>query len=223
MKSNRNNSSRHRRNRKSIKTSAIILIWCFFFLCTTKPIINEIKDCPQPLWKKYSSFHASQVKEEITRLQALLAAGDTLPSDKAGKSDENAESKKLTGIEIRERLFELSIHSSNPEFNFDKILEYASFLYQNGGSDSLRYRNWGRAVREYDLIRKQRDSLADIITQSLKAQKNTLETTENLKKEIKTYIKQRDSLIAVINSQQETITKLQKLDLIMEQQRTRIR
>ena len=199
----------------------IILAGIFFLACTPQPVVQN---CPEPLWKEYSSLQSYQVREEISRLEALLAAGDTTASDSGGIADstDTTSAKKLSALAINRRLFELSIHGANPDYDFDKIFKYVSFLYQHGGPDSLRYRNWGRAVREQKALLQQRDSLENVISGLSEGDKKASRSVENLKKEIKVYLKQLDSLTAVITSQQETITKLQKLDVMMEQRRSKI-
>ncbi len=186
-----------------------------FIQCTPPPVIHK---CPEPLWREYSLLQSYQVKKEAARLETLLAAGDTTSSDSGGMTDSTA-AQTLSAVDIRRRLFELSIHCANPDYDFDKICKYASFLCRHGGPDSLRYLNWGRAVREQKALLRERDSLETAIS---KEEKKESRSMENLKKEIKGYLKQRDSLNAVITAQQEMIMKLQKLDVMMEQQRSKI-
>ncbi|MBN1578354.1 MAG: hypothetical protein JW913_17465 [Chitinispirillaceae bacterium] len=193
-----------------------------FIKCTPPPPV--IQKCPEPVWKEYSLFQSHQVKKETARLEALLAALDTTPSDSSGPTDstDTAAAKKLSALEINQRLFELSIHRANPDYDFNKIFEYVSFLYQHGGPDSLRYLNWGRVVREQKALLRERDSLETAISEIFEGEKKESKAVENLKNEVKVYLRQRDSLNAVITVQQETIMKLQNLDVMMEQQRSKI-
>lgn len=209
-----------------LKSSTVLgttfLAAALFPACTPPP--PAVQECPEPLWKKYSPFQSYQVKEETARLEALLAAGDTITSDSGGMADptDTTAAKKFSALEIKQRLFELLIHSANPDYDFDKIFEYVSFLYQHGGPDSLRYRNWGRAVREQKALLRQRDSLEHVVSDISEGDKKASRSMENFRKEIKVYLKQRDSLTAVIAAQEETISKLQKLDVMMEQRRSKI-
>jgi hypothetical protein len=195
----------------------------FYFTCT--PPLPVIQKYPEPIWKKYSSFQSYQVKKESARLEALLTAGDTASSASSGITDstDSAAAKKLSGLEIKRRLFELSIHCANPDCNLDKTLGYVSFLSRNGDPDSLRYLNWGRAIREQKALVRERDSLKTVISDIFQEGKKESRSAEKLKKEIKAYLKQCDSLNSVITNQQETIIKLQKLDVMMEQQRSKIK
>ncbi len=178
--------------------------------------------CPEPIWMEYASLESHQVKNEAARLEALLTAGDTVSSGITHATD-TAVMKKLSGIEIRRRLFELSVHHANPDYNFDKTLEYASFLVRRGGPDSLRYLNWSRAVGERKALVRERDSLKTAVSDIAQGEKKESRSAEKLKKEIKGYLRQCDSLNAVITNQQETIMKLQKLDVMMEQRRSKIK
>jgi hypothetical protein len=192
----------------------------FFIGCTPPPpVVTTNLKCPEPLWKEYSLFQSYKVKEEAARLEALLAAGDTASAD----SPDTVAAKKFSGLEIRKRLFELSIHHANSDYNFDRIFEYVSFLFQHGGPDSLRYLNWGRVVREQKTLLSERDSLEAVISALSNGDKKDSISVGNLKKEIKVYMKQCDSLTTVITTQQEMILKLQKLDVMMEQQRNKIK
>jgi hypothetical protein len=208
-------------NRAFAICGCIISAGIIFIQCTPPRIIQK---CPGPLWKDYASFQPSQVKEETARLERLLKRGDTtcLNSISIKNSTNSAEAKKPSGLEIKRRLFELSIHHANPDDNIDKIINYASFLSQNGGPDSLRYLNWGRAAQEKKSLIRERDSLETAISDIFEREKKESKSMETLKKEIKGYLKQRDSLNAVITIQQETIMKLQKIDVMMEQQRSKI-
>ena len=190
-----------------------------FMKCTHPPPV--LQKCPEPFWKEYSSLQFHQVKEAAARLDALLAKGDTISSDSSDRVDstDTTAAERLSGLEIRCRLFELSIHHANPDYDLDKISEYASFLLRNGGPDSIRYLNWGRAAQEQKALVLKRDSLAAAVVEGGKKESRS---AEKLKKEIKNYVKQLDSLNAVITGQRETIMKLQKLDVMMEQQRSKI-
>jgi hypothetical protein len=187
----------------------------------TPPPPPVIQKCPEPIWKEYSLFESSQVKNESARLEALLKVGDTTGG--IVSSTGAAAAARLSGIEIKRRLFELSIHCANPDYNLDKILEFASFLCQTGGPDSLRYLNWGRAAREQKALVRERDSLKAALSDIFQGEKKESKSMEKLKKEIKVYVRQCDSLSAVITNQQETITKLQKLDVMMERRRSTIK
>jgi hypothetical protein len=194
----------------------------FSLRCTPPPVLHN---CPEPPWIRYSSFRADQVGKEAARLETLLAKGDTVPSGSIAASDstDTAAAKRLPGLEIRRRLFELSIHHANPDYDLDKISNYALLLSRCGGPDSLRYLDWSRAANEQKALVRKRDSLATAITDILEGEKKEFRTVEKLKKEIRTYLQQIDSLAAVITVQKETIAKLQRLDVMMEQQRKKIK
>jgi hypothetical protein len=193
------------------------------FTCTPPPPLVP-PDCPEPLWKEYSSFEAFRVKKETARLEALLEEEKEKSLNFGGNADtaDTTSAGRLSTLEIVQRLFELSIHRANPDYNIDNIFRYVSFLYQHGGPDSLRYRNWGRAVQEQKSLLRQRDSLANVISAISREDKKESRSVENLKKELRGYVKQCDSLTSVISIQKETIMKLQKLDVMMEQQRSKI-
>jgi len=190
--------------------------------CTPPPVIPVLPKCPEPLWKEYSSWESPQIQKEAARLAQLLTDGDTISSYLRGKADstDKIKAKKISGLEIRLRLFELSIHHANPDRNLDKIVGYASFLLNSGGPDSLRYLNWSQVARDRKALVRERDSLKSVISEG---EKKDSRCAEKLKKEIKAGLKQLDSLNAVIAVQQETIMNLQKLDVMMEQQRSKTR
>ena len=96
-----------------------------FMKCTHPPPV--LQKCPEPFWKEYSSLQFHQVKEAAARLDALLAKGDTISSDSSDRVDstDTTAAERLSGLEIRCRLFELSIHHANPDYDLDKISEYA--------------------------------------------------------------------------------------------------
>jgi hypothetical protein len=191
----------------------------FSLRCTPPPVVRK---CPEPPWIRYSSFRSDQIKKEAARLEALLAKGDTAASDSIARTDTTA-AKKLSGPEIRRRLFELSIHYANPDYDLDKISTYAQSLSRLSGPDSLRYLDWGRAANEQKALVRKRDSLATALCDIFEGEKKESRTVERLKKEIKAYSQQLDSLNAVIAAQGETIAKLQKVDIMMEQQRRKIK
>lgn len=199
-----------------------IILLFLFSECTPPPPV--IPKCPEPFWKKYSHFNSYQVTEETDRLTALLAAGDTVCRDPGcrGDSTDTITGNRLTALEIKWRLFELAIHHANPVFDLDTIFDYVSFLYQQGGPDSLRYLNWGRVAREFKMYVHSRDSLEGIITGITEGEEEGSRQMKKLKEQKREYIRQCDSLNAVIASQKEMIMKLQKLDVMMEKQRTRI-
>ena len=161
----------------------------------------------------------------MKRLEMLLENGDTATAagDTGSDSGDTSATRQLSGLEIRMQLFELATHHANPEYDLDRIFNLLTFLYQNGGPDSARYLNWGRAVREQRACIQQRDSLETRISTIVSgSEKRESRAVENLKKELGNAAKQRDSLSEVITGQRETIMKLQKLDVMMERQRSKI-
>ena len=210
-----------RSDRKFTVILGSILAAIAFFPHCGRPVLHK---CPQPLWMEYSSFQSDQIKKETVRLEALLAGGDTIAVDSTVKpvSPHPAAAKKLSGLEIRRRLFELSIHHAAADYDLDKISAYAFLLRSSGGPDSLRYLNWDRAAHEQKTLVRKRDSLTAAIAGIFENEKKESKSLEKLKKEIRGYQKQLDSLHAVINLQRESIAKLQKIDLLMEQQRRKI-
>jgi hypothetical protein len=196
---------------------------CIFIRCTPPRLV--IQKCPEPLWKEYAYFQPVQVKEEIARLETLLKRGDTA-SSLSGRIKYPADSaawKKPSALEITRRLFELSVHHANPDFDIDRIITLASHLGPAGGPDSLRYINWERAAQKHKALLRERDSLAAAVSGISEREKKDSRSMEGIKKEMKACGKQRDSLSAVIAIQRETIMKLQKVDVMMEQQRSTVR
>ncbi|MBN1756734.1 MAG: hypothetical protein JW863_00355 [Chitinispirillaceae bacterium] len=136
--------------------------------------------------------------------------------------NDSTESDKHSPLEIYRRLFELSIHHANPEYDPEKIYDYLTYLYQHGGEDSLRYLNWGRVVRDRESLLKERDSLANMVSDVSQDEKKKSGLISKLNRERKDCQQRLDSLNAVITSQRKTIQKLQKLDVLMEQRRNNI-
>jgi hypothetical protein len=196
---------------------------CLIIVHCTPPPKIIIQKCPEQPWVKYSSYQPLQIREEIARLEAIVAKGDTARPRPAGTcvGADSTMPKKPSGLEIRRRLFELAIHCANPDLDLDKIIVYAYFLGNNDGADSLRYFNWTRIAREQNGLIRQRDSLQNVVSEIIEQEKKEAKSAENLKKDIKAYVKLRDSLNAVIADQQEKMMKLQKVDVMMEQQRTK--
>jgi hypothetical protein len=158
------------------------------------------------------------VKGEALRLESMLARGDTALGDSGAAAGE----KRLSGREIRRRLFELAIHHANPDFDAAAISRYAQLLCRNAGPDSVRYLNWGRAAGAQRAVARMRDSLAAAVAEISEGEKKESRSSEKLKKELKVTLRQIDSLTTVIAAQQETIAKLQKVDVMMEQHRNKI-
>jgi hypothetical protein len=202
----------------------LILMSIALYVACSPPPPTTLQKCPEPLWKEYTKLTSYQVKGEIARLEKLLMDGDTvIPAlNRQTDSTDTIPNNALSAFEIKQRLFELTIHNANPDYDIQKIFDYVSFLYQHGGPDSLRYLNWGRVVREQKALVEKRDSLEATISAISKGERRESRTVRKLREDIKLYLQQHDSLSAVIRTQQETITKLQKLDVLMEQQRSKI-
>jgi hypothetical protein len=187
--------------------------------CTPPPPPPAVHECPKPPWQEYAPYSPLQVSEEITRLQIRLAQGDTLkpfPAGAAADSSDSTAQKKPTALDIWQRLFELSVHHANPAYNLDTILSLATFLSGRSGPDSLRYLDWIRIVREQKTLFAARDSLDAVLAEQKKKESTSV---ESLRRDLKNGLRQRDSLSAVILRQQEKIENLQKIDVLMEQQR----
>jgi hypothetical protein len=176
-----------------------------------------MQTCPEPVWKEYSTFKPHEVARERARLEKMLET-------KTHLSPDSADSGKVTlsELEIKQRLFELSIHHSNRKFSPQEVYKYITYLYQNGAPDSLRYLNWGRIIREQEMLAHQKDSLESVMSALSGEEQKQSELVEKLRRESRNCLSDRDSLTTVIAAQKETIQKLQKLDVLMEQQRSKI-
>lgn len=199
---------------------ALSILLSFIITCTPppKPIIPE---CPGPQWTEYTAFQPEHIKSEIQHLESLLANGDTLTIKSGNSSDstDSAIAKQLSHMEIAQRLFELSIHYANPDYNIDTIYKYALFLNTHNGPDNLRYRNWIRIAEEQKQMLQKRDSLMAV---NSNAEEKNAKVSKQLWNEKSNFKKQCDSLNSIINKKEEMIMKLQQLDVIMEEQRSKI-
>ncbi len=201
----------------------VIAAGLLLVLCAPPPAL-EVHQCPEPLWNEYRDFDAKKILEETNRLEALLAGVKARSTDSAAKTDpaDTAATGELSALEIIMRLFELSIHHASPAHDPEKISGYVSYLCLHGGPDSPRYLNWRRTLRDHSMSLRARDSLEELITAAYEGEKREARTIDRLKLEMKIATKQRDSLNAVIGAQEETISRLRKLDIMMEQQRNKI-
>lgn len=176
-----------------------------------------MQPCPEPIWKEYSALKPHEVAQERIRLVKMLETKTPLSPDSADSAKEI-----LPDLEIKRRLFELSIHHSNREFSLQEVYNYITYLYQHGAPDSLRYLNWGRIIREQETLIQQRDSLGRVVSELSGEEEKRNGLVSKLRRVKKKYQVQCDSLDSVIAAQKETIQKLQKLDMLMEQQRSKI-
>lgn len=199
-----------------LTTIPAVLAGSVIFSCT--PPAPIVPKCPQPVWKSYTHLSPQEVARQIALLEKMLdsATAETSPME---QQNDSSASGKRTLLEIYQRLFELSIHHANPGYDYEKTYRYLTHLYRHGGEDSLRYLNWGRVVRDREALLKERDSLSTIVNDISEDEKKRSRFISKLDRERKTCELQRDSLNAIITTQQKTIQKLQKLDVLMEQRR----
>ena len=188
----------------------------------TPPPPPVVVSCPEPVWREYTDFKPYQVTNEMERLEKLLQEHDSSSVLSGKRDDSTTDTSPLSELAIKQRLFELSIHRANPDFNADEIYTYLTFCYQHGGPDSLRYLNWGRVIREYRAVLQEQDSLERSIAGFSKEKSRKNGRVRRLVQEKRDCIRKQDSLKTIINQQKETIQKLQKLDVLMEEQRSKI-
>lgn len=207
-----------KRNALSVPLIIAMVSCCVLLACTPPPVEME---CPEPVWKSYSHLKPHEVAQEKARLERMLDSveADGMPKD---KTEDSTAAEKLSSLELYQRLFELSIHHANPDYDIKKMYEYVTHLYQYGGKDSLRYLNWGRVVRDQEKLFKERDSLLSVVNDVSDDGEKQSGLIDKLNRERKNCLKQLDSLNSVITAQRETIQKLQKLDVLMEQRRNNI-
>ena len=206
-------------------SSAVILITALVLNCThTKIVYKEPKPKPHP----YEKFNSKKVIKEIRRLEKLLkdttyAEPDSLDSTIFG--DYYKVDSTYTKEKILANLFDLYTHKSNPAPDYNKAYSYAEKLYKMDTSRKLYYLNWGRTLHTYFMLIEEKDSL----TQEIGDASDMSDKNKSLKNSVWKQSKLIDSLQVLIKEQEETIQKqietikkLEKLDMIMEKQRSKI-
>ena len=182
---------------------------------------GQALSCPEPVWKSYTHLSPQEVARKISHLEKMLDSATTVNSP-AGERNDSIASGNPTPLELHRQLFELYIHHANPDYDGKKIYTCLTYLYQHGGEDSLRYLDWGRAVRDRESLMKERDSLANEVNDVSQDERKKSGLISRLFRERKTCESRIDSLTAVITAQQKTIQKLQKLDVLMERRRNNL-
>lgn len=187
-------------------------------LCTPHKILY--KKIPRPS-ERFEKFDSKKVKFETQRLEVLLFQ---LRTNQADTTDTT-----LTEENTLIDLFELAIHRSNAEPNYQKAYEYAEALYKMGARDKLYYLNWGRMLKSYFDLTSLKDSLS-LEVEEISENKESLESTSkkrsrrinNLYSIVEEQKKTIEEQKEIIEKQKETIEKLKKLDIMMEKQRSTI-
>ena len=206
-------------------SSAVILITALILNCTpTKIIYKEPKPKPHP----YEKFSSKKVIKEIRRLEKLLkdtTYAEPDSSDSTIFGDYIDVDSTYTKEKILANLFELYIHKSNPSPDYRKAYSYAEKLYKMDAKRKLNYLNWGRLLHTYFILIEEKDSLSQEIgnasdmSDKNKSLKKTVWKKNKLIDSLKVVIKEQEE---TIQKQIETIKKLEKLDMIMEKQRSKI-
>lgn len=177
-----------------------------FVNCTQKviveaPVVWDYVKEPEPL----VLLNAEDIKQEITKLEIKLMLKDTVVSRDT----------------MMMNLFHLFIHKNNPEPDYNKaILLIDSIAVLKGETQEfLEYLNWSHFIQKYNKLLISVDSVSAIVKESKLKNKSLEYSNKKLKKQQEKI----DSLCTIINSQQETMNKLRKLDLKLEKQRNRIK
>ena len=189
-----------------------------FLACTPRQVIY--KETPRPSMR-FENFNAKQVAAETERLEVQLFQIRTNQADTTDTTI--SEEKNLID------LFELAIHRSNTEPDYNKAYEYAEALYRMGTKDKLYYLNWGRMLKNYFELTALKDSLS-MEVEEISENKESLESTSkkrsrkinNLYAVVEEQKKTIEELNETIEKQKETIEKLKKLDILMEKERSTI-
>lgn len=211
-------------NRYAAFYTVIILITSLILNCTPKIVYKETKPKPHP----YENYNSEMVVKEIRRLEKLLkdtTYAETNYSDSTIFGDYINVDSTYTKEKILAYLFELYIHKSNPIPDYRKAYSYAEKLYKMDTRRKLYYLNWGRLMQTYFILIEEKDSLAQEIGEASKMSdknkylRNTIWKQSKLIDSLKVLIKEQDD---TIQEQVETIKKLERLDIIMEKQRSKI-
>ncbi len=197
----------------------LLLLFVPIFLgCAPRTVV--VKKQPN-LSEVYYGYSGKKILDEIHRLERLIDGIDIMVPDSGDST--------LSTEEIVQRLFELSIHRNNPVPDYAKAYTYAERLYKSRVKKKLYYLNWGRMLKSYASLSTAKDSLEFEIhkisenTQSLRYySKNKSRRISNLATTIEDQEKTIEEQKEIIAQQKETIEKLKKLDIMMEQQRSRI-
>ena len=203
---------------------AILIAGNFLRCAPIKFVYKEAKPKPE----LYSMYNSTRVVKEIRRLEKLLkdttyTEPDSLDSTIFGEY--YRVDSTYTNEKILANLFELYIHKSNPEPDYRKAYSYAEKLYKMNVKRKLYYLNWGRILHIYFQLIEEQDSLAQEIgdatqlSEKNKSLKNSVWKQSKLIDSLSTLIKEQEK---TIEHQLETIKKLERLDMMMEKQRSKI-
>lgn len=199
--------------------TGIILIIINYLNCTPPQVIQ--KETPHQS-ERYISYNSKMVEQEIQRLEKLLEDTTYAEPDSIDTTLADSADTALTKEKIMINLFELSIHRSNPDPDYHKAYAYAALLYNMKTKARLYYLNWGRVLSNHFKLTTEKDSLIQENDSLLMEIENNSKTSTSLRYTLQKHSKQIDSLSVLIKEQNETIEKLKKLDLMMEQQRSKI-
>lgn len=193
--------------RARAQTAVQLLVVLIFFGCTQPPVVTRVKMIEPDPSEGFISYSAQQVTREIQRLRTLLL--DTSVASEAQVHGER------TRDEIMADLFELTIHRSNPSPDYEQAFAYAAVLYKTTPTRKLYYLNWGRLLKAHIQLKATCDSLARSFEQDSKKNRSLSYTLQSKERRI-------DSLMTIIQEQNEKLEKLKRLDLMMEKQRSTI-
>lgn len=209
---------RKKSNRCFTLLERIILVAIIFLQCVPSKINNKPVLPPKSKTKSVM-LHPGEFKEKITQLEIKLMLHDTVSY--------HADTIKtvLTKEKIMNILFNLYIHTNNPEPDYAKALSLADSLakMQKNEKKLLQYRNWERILKQYLALETIKDSLEQNITELDKTNKTLRYSSRKKSKQVDSLsVVVIDSLSAVIKKQKDTINKLKELDMNIERQRSKM-
>lgn len=164
---------------------------------------------------------SDKFSEEITRLEIMLMLHDTA----SAATDSTVKDTTLTKDLILSTLFSLYIHVDNPQPDYTKAIMIAdTLIYRKANSPKISYyKSWRRILEQYLNLQAVNDSLQLEISEKDKANKTLYYSARRQTKQIDSLsVRVIDSLSFIIKEQREKITKLQDLDMKIEQQRSKI-
>ncbi|MBN1984317.1 MAG: hypothetical protein JW795_22525 [Chitinivibrionales bacterium] len=203
------------RDRTSMAVHCRHLFWIVLIggLSCTPPPPKIDMPSPEPFletnpWQLHSN---EQIQSEIKRLEQKLLFSNPVTVSRFYRDTTSARTQ------IFESLFDLYIHANNRQPQYEKAYFLIDVLLK-----SKRYRHTNAYYRDWkqvlDMQRHEKNQYDSLLNEfSLLNKKH-----ESFRSQLQKRGMEIDSLILVLKRQQETIQKLQELDLKMEQQRSRI-
>ena len=213
MRNPRKKSSGSYSSLASIILTALLFLQCVPSKMNNKPVL------PPKSKPKSVMLHPDLFKENITKLEIKLMLHDTASSQK------DSIKTVLTREKIMNILFNLYIHTNNPEPDYEKALCLADTLskMQKNEKKQLQYSNWRRILKQHLALESIKDSLEQNIVELDKTNKMLLYTSRRKSKKVDSLsLVVIDSLSAIIQKQKETINKLKELDVSIERQRSKM-